>query len=242
MSSPPEMNPENLAEILTEITLVYESLEVTKFLGVAAATILIYDIISMLDQEVNCLNGGIHTYPLHVWVIRNCSCIGISLFYVWGSIFVMWIVTATLMVRLWIIYGKGRWFLVGIIASFLVITVPTMIFHIVSLMSSHWIPNPAPNLISACLFTPNKFAFLPYITGLFYETLLFLLTVFKTWRLGRNRMFTPLMLRLLRDGSCYYIVVLVFGLFSGLGALNRKLAGAAIGSGSIAVGNHVVYV
>ncbi|CAE6387288.1 unnamed protein product [Rhizoctonia solani] len=158
-------------------------------------------------------------------------CIGISLFYVLGSIVVMWIVTAMLMVRIWVIYGKSRWFLFGILTSFLVITVPTIIIHVVSLMSSHWVPNPAPDLISACTFTPNKLAFLPYVTGILYETLLFILTVFKTWRLSRNRMFTPLMIRLLKDGSCYYIVVMLFGLFSCLGTLSPKLAGAAIGSG-----------
>ncbi|KAH7338719.1 hypothetical protein B0J17DRAFT_717164 [Rhizoctonia solani] len=123
----------------------------------------------------------------------------------------------------------------GILMSFFVITVPTIIVHVVSLMTSHWIPNPAPDVISACLFTSNKLAFLPYITGLLYETLLFLLTVFKTWRLSRSRMFTPLMTRLLRDGSCYYIVVFLFGLFSCLGALHPKLAGAAIGSGTLPV-------
>ncbi|KAJ1302540.1 hypothetical protein OPQ81_002857 [Rhizoctonia solani] len=102
-------------------------------------------------------------------------------------------------------------------------------------MRTQWIPNPAPDLISACLFTPNKLAFLPYITGLLYETLLFLLTVFKTWQLSRKQMSTPLMTRLLRDGSSYYVVVLLFGLFTCVGALNPMLAGAAIGSGLLAV-------
>ncbi|KEP54202.1 putative transmembrane protein, partial [Rhizoctonia solani 123E] len=122
MPGPLQANPEYLAQITAEITSIREWLDVTKYLGVAAATILIYDILSTLDEEINC--------------------IGISLFYVLGSIVVMWIVTAMLMVRIWVIYGKSRWFLFGILTSFLVITVPTIIIHVVSLMSSHWVHNP----------------------------------------------------------------------------------------------------
>ncbi|CAE6468812.1 unnamed protein product [Rhizoctonia solani] len=129
MSNPSELSPERLVEIAAEIKVIYESLDVTKHLSVAATTILIYDIISTIDDEINLV---------YVWIIAN----RISLFYVWGSIVVMWIVTATLIVRVWIIYGKGRWFLVGILASFLVITVPSIIIHEVSLMTAHWIPNP----------------------------------------------------------------------------------------------------
>ncbi|ELU40249.1 hypothetical protein AG1IA_05724 [Rhizoctonia solani AG-1 IA] len=124
----------------------------------------------------------------------------------------------------------SRWFLVGILASFLVITVPSIIIHEVSLMDC-----PAPDVITACLFTSNKLAFLPYITGLIYETLIFGLTVFKTWQLSRKQMSTPLMTRLLTDGSCYYLVVLFFGLFSCVGALIPEVAGAAIGSGALSV-------
>ncbi|CAE6471937.1 unnamed protein product [Rhizoctonia solani] len=262
MSGPPELNPEQLAEAIAEITFAYESLSVTKHLSVAATTILIYEILSTLEVEIkyfwksNWTFARVAFHLNRLWIILLMGaymptlfiyglsetllvsvavCIGISLFYVWGTIIVMWIVTATLMVRVWIIYGKGRWFLVGLLASFFVITVPTIIAHIVSLMSVHWIPNPAPDYISACLFSPNRLAFLPYITGLIYETLLFLLTLFKTWRLSQNRMIAPLMTRLLKDGSCYYLVVLLFGLFSCVGALNSKLAGAAIGSGSLSV-------
>ncbi|KAH7338718.1 hypothetical protein B0J17DRAFT_717163 [Rhizoctonia solani] len=49
---PPEMAPEQLGQLVDEITSIYESLDVTKALGIAAATILIYDIVSTLDTEI----------------------------------------------------------------------------------------------------------------------------------------------------------------------------------------------
>ncbi|CAE6338891.1 unnamed protein product [Rhizoctonia solani] len=52
MSSPSELSPERLAEMAAEITFIYESLDVTKHLSIAATTILIYDIISTLDSEI----------------------------------------------------------------------------------------------------------------------------------------------------------------------------------------------
>ncbi|CUA68258.1 hypothetical protein RSOLAG22IIIB_07788 [Rhizoctonia solani] len=241
MSGPPELNPEQLAEAIAEITFAYESLSVTKHLSVAATTILIYEILSTLEVEIkyfwksNWTFARVAFHLNRLWIILLMGAYMPTLFIYGLSETADPLLTATLMVRVWIIYGKGRWFLVGLLASFFVITVPTIIAHIVSLMSVHWIPNPAPDYISACLFSPNRLAFLPYITGLIYETLLFLLTLFKTWRLSQNRMIAPLMTRLLKDGSCYYLVVLLFGLFSCVGALNSKLAGAAIGSGSLSV-------
>ncbi|CAE6450264.1 unnamed protein product [Rhizoctonia solani] len=52
MPDPPEIAPEQLAELIADITSKYESLDVTKALGIAAATILLYDIVSTLDTEI----------------------------------------------------------------------------------------------------------------------------------------------------------------------------------------------
>ncbi|CAE6415191.1 unnamed protein product [Rhizoctonia solani] len=244
MSGPPELTPEQLAEAIAEITFTYESLSVTKHLSVAATTILIYEILSTLEVEIkyfwtsNWTFARVAFHLNRLWIILLMGAYMPTLF-IYGLSQKLLVAVVVYVDGSCLDYLRERPMVPGrAFGEFLCDNGPDddCTYSITFVGSLDTQPSPvAPEYISACLFTPNRFAFLPYITGLAYETLLFLLTVFKTWRLSQNRMIAPLMTRLLKDGSCYYLVVLMFGLFSCVGALNPKLAGAAIGSGSLSV-------
>ncbi|QRW09002.1 F-box-like domain protein [Ceratobasidium sp. AG-Ba] len=249
MASP---GPGDIAQYVEEVIHIYRVMQGTKYLSVIASTILLVDMITTLPSEIVYIWGsswtfvrimfhinrafslvllGVYVPTLFMYRLTEESHDRLSLFYTYGTIFVMCIITSVLIVRIWLIYGKKTWFLLVLIASALGVTVPTLVLFQISLMKSQWIPNPAPDVITACLFTPNPIAFLPYITGLLYETLIFSLTVYKTWKLNRQSMTTPLIIRLFTDGSSYYVVVVLSGIFTCLGALHPLISGAAIGSG-----------
>ncbi|KAG9099197.1 hypothetical protein FRC07_010552, partial [Ceratobasidium sp. 392] len=65
------------------------------------------------------------------------------------------------------------------------------------------LPNRAPGLITGCRFKPLIYFNMSYITSFIFETTVFGMTVYKTWKISR----TPLMTRLARDGSYYYFFV-----------------------------------
>ncbi|KAB5591964.1 hypothetical protein CTheo_4596 [Ceratobasidium theobromae] len=93
------------------------------------------------------------------------------------------------------------------------------------------VSNPAPDFITGCIFTSDPLAFIPYIAPFVYETALFLMTVYKTWKISRNQVSTPIATRLMRDGSNYYFVVIGTLVFVGLGSLSPQLSPAVNGSG-----------
>ncbi|GAB1524244.1 hypothetical protein RhiTH_007397 [Rhizoctonia solani] len=61
--------------------------------------------------------------------------------------------------------------------------------------------------------------------------MLFGMTVYKTWRLSQGQMATPIVTRLMRDGSNYYFVIIGTLIFVGLGSLFPSLSPAVNGSG-----------
>ncbi|KAG8737615.1 hypothetical protein FRC12_017077, partial [Ceratobasidium sp. 428] len=83
-----------------------------------------------------------------------------------------------------------------------------------------------------CIFRNNPLAILPYIAPFLYETALFLMTVYKTWKISHGQpLETPLVTRLMRDGSQYYFVVIGTLIFIGLGSLVPAIRPAVNGSG-----------
>ncbi|KAF8598374.1 hypothetical protein BDV93DRAFT_561416 [Ceratobasidium sp. AG-I] len=183
--------PEQIAEY-EDVLEQLRSIENTKYLAIAAYTILIYDILCTLDIEVQ-----------NIWASK------------WSFVRVVFHIN-----RVWAV-------------TILSVYIPTLFMYNLSEQKQQIIPNPAPDLITACHFTANALAFLPYIASIVYETVIFSLTIYRTWRLSREYMATPLITRLLRDGSCYYFVVLGVMLFTSLGCLNPQIASPAIGSGYV---------
>ncbi|KAG8702284.1 hypothetical protein FRC11_011578, partial [Ceratobasidium sp. 423] len=178
-------------------------------------------------------------------------CIIVSLFYIYGSVIAMLIVSSVLIVRIWIIYDRRRVsaalnlakndelnFALSInavastvCAGCLVVSVPSLVLLQVQAQRKNLVPNPAPDFVTGCIFKPNPLAFIPYIAPFIYETMLFGMTVYKTWKISRGHMATPIITRLMRDGSNYYFVIIGTLIFVALGSLSPALSPAVNGSG-----------
>ncbi|KAG8692934.1 hypothetical protein FRC09_010857 [Ceratobasidium sp. 395] len=110
-------------------------------------------------------------------------------------------------------------------------------------MRKNLVPNPAPDYITGCIFRNNPLAILPYIAPFLYETALFLMTVYKTWKISHGQpLETPLVTRLMRDGSQYYFVVIGTLIFIGLGSLVPAIRPAVNGSGRLILSTRSFYV
>ncbi|QRW08985.1 hypothetical protein RhiLY_07984 [Ceratobasidium sp. AG-Ba] len=62
----------------------------------------------------------------------------------------------------------------------------------------------SPELISGCTIKTSPLGAGAYVGPFVYETSIFLLTVYRTWTTIK----TPLMQRLMHDGSRYYVFVI----------------------------------
>ncbi|CAE7128542.1 unnamed protein product [Rhizoctonia solani] len=149
----------------------------------------------------------------------------------------MLIVSSVLIVRIWVIYDRRRvlvvllWVLIVVCAGCLAVSAPSLVFLQVQAQRKNLVPNPAPDFVTGCIFKSNPLAVIPYIAPFIYETVLFGMTVYKTWELCRGHLATPILTRLMRDGSNYYFVVIGTLVFVGLGSLSPTLSPAVNGSG-----------
>ncbi|CAE6489713.1 unnamed protein product [Rhizoctonia solani] len=159
------------------------------------------------------------------------TCIIISLFYIYGSVVAMLIVSSVLIVRIWVIYDRKLWVLIVVCMGCLVVSIPSLVLLQVQAQRKNLVSNPAPDFITGCIFKSNPLSVIPYIAPFIYETMLFGMTVYKTWKLSQGHMATPIVARLMRDGSNYYFVVIGTLIFVGLGSLSPTLSPAVNGSG-----------
>lgn len=253
MSGSAPYTPEQMADYEAAIEM-FRAIEGTKYLAIAASTILVYDILCTIDSEIKYIWASkwsfgraifhinrvwavvvlsVYVPTLFMYNLSERTCIVVSAFYIYGSICSMGIITSILVVRVWLIFGKGWWFLAGLLGGCAAIMIPALVLIQISFSEQRIIPNPAPDLITACHFTSSSLTFVPYVASIGYETVIFSLTVYKTWRLSKEHVSTPLMTRLFRDGSCYYFVVLAAMAFTCFGSFNSRIASAAIGSGDL---------
>ncbi|KAG8685619.1 hypothetical protein FRC08_013016, partial [Ceratobasidium sp. 394] len=88
-------------------------------------------------------------------------------------------------------------------------------------------PNPAPDIISGCRFVATRFSAIPYVAPFLFDTILFFMMVYKVYRNSP----TPLMARLMQDGTIYYAIVMGTFLFVGFSTLAPGTNTAINGSG-----------
>ncbi|KDN40863.1 hypothetical protein RSAG8_07881, partial [Rhizoctonia solani AG-8 WAC10335] len=143
----------------------------------------------------------------------------------------MLIVSSVLIVRIWVIYDRRLWVLIVVCMGCLAVSTPSLVLLQVQAQRKNLVPNPAPDFVTGCIFKSNPLAFIPYIAPFIYETILFSMTVYKTWRLSRGHVATPIITRLMQDFSNYYFVVIGTLIFVGLGSLSPTLSPAVNGSG-----------
>ncbi|KAG8739808.1 hypothetical protein FRC10_005153 [Ceratobasidium sp. 414] len=89
----------------------------------------------------------------------------------------------------------------------------------------------SPGISSATLVCSYSYAWIPYLFSLAYESVIFALTLWKTWKLSQEFGAMGLANRLLIDGSLYYAFVLVVLLFCCVGSTFESFRRAAVTSG-----------
>ncbi|CAE6419970.1 unnamed protein product [Rhizoctonia solani] len=175
-------------------------------------------------------------------------CVSILLFYIYGTMVAMLIASSASVTRIWAIYERRQVtnicysvkslvvlrlnLALSPIASLLCILaagicVPSMVTLQWQARQCKLVPNPAPDLISGCRFNSTPLAILPYIAPFLYDTTLFIMTVHRVWKTSN----TPLMARLLSDGSQYYVIVMGTFLLVGFSSLVPPIRDGINGSG-----------
>ncbi|KAG8760358.1 hypothetical protein FRC12_009579 [Ceratobasidium sp. 428] len=107
------------------------------------------------------------------------------------------------------------------------VSIPTLVLLQLRARKSKFVKNPAPRLVSGCTLKTSPLGAGAYVGPFIYETGIFLLTVYKTWKISP----TPLMQRLMRDGSKYYLMVIVTLLLIGASSFSPNMRRAMTGSG-----------
>lgn len=237
-----------------DVRKVYLNILGAKYLSIVSCTILVYDILNTLPTEIRFvwksrwsfgrvafhLNRlwapivlAVYVPTLFMYRLSNTTCLAVSLFYIYGSVVAMLIVTSVLVVRIWVIYDRKKWVLASVCFGCFVVSVPSLVFLQSQAQAKNLVTNPAPDYVTGCIFdNSNTLTYIPYIAPFLYETMLFGMTVYKTWKIARTQiMATPILVRLRRDGSTYYFVVIGTIIFVGVGSFVPFLGAAVNGSG-----------
>ncbi|KAG8723462.1 hypothetical protein FRC09_003219 [Ceratobasidium sp. 395] len=169
----------------------------TQRLGLAAFTFLLYDIVLTLPAEMKYIWGARWTFARIAFHSNRV----LGLFGTLMLVVARTIVAGVLIMRVWAMYDAKPWLLKTLWFLYFVLIIPSLVLLFIRLTSNENIlPNLAPELITGCRFKPLIYFNLSYMTSFIFETTVFGMTVYKTWKMTR----TPLMKRLARDGSYYY--------------------------------------
>ncbi|KAG9125921.1 hypothetical protein FRC07_005598 [Ceratobasidium sp. 392] len=184
-----------------------------KRLGLASFTFLIYDLVLTLPAEMEHIWGTRWTFARVVFHANR-------LLGVFGTTMLVFLSFTTelsdqtykplragvLIMRVWAMYGARPWLLRILWFMYFLLIVPCLVLISIRISSDQNIlPNIAPGIITGCRFRPLIYFNLSYITSFVFETTVFGMTVYKIWKMSR----TPLMKRLTRDGSYYYLFIFV---------------------------------
>lgn len=231
---------------------LYVANEAVKYLALAACVFMACETIAALPAEIKYVwksrwsFGRVMFHANRIWgplmlacyvpteFMYNLSdeeCLAAWLFYVYGSIVAQIIVASVLIARIWAIYEMKPWVLVSVCLGCLIVSSPSVIILQLQARQANLLKNPAPDIISGCPTKLNPLAFVPYLPPFVCETALFLMTVYKPWKLSRGQMSTPLMTKLIQNGTQYYVVVLGALLFIIIGSLFPQTNHAVNGSG-----------
>ncbi|KAH7334998.1 hypothetical protein B0J17DRAFT_708540 [Rhizoctonia solani] len=225
-----------------------------RYLAVSGIALLVYDWLTNLDKEIEyawsrkwtlarvvyhlnrvlsilfigaVLIPNILFAPAHFAPLR---CKNVVLSYGYGVIAMVTIVCITSIIRCWALYGQ-RWVLC-VLAPGLAMTAAHSTFRLTRIIRKATImPNTLPELFQGCLISIPNDMWLAYISGVFFELVVFCMIMWRIWYLGRGLGLTPLMEQLLKDGASFFAINLALILFSCVGSAYPSTIIVANGSG-----------
>ncbi|KAH7341258.1 hypothetical protein B0J17DRAFT_254413 [Rhizoctonia solani] len=213
-------------------------MQATRYLALASLSFLLYDIVSTIALESKYVwsapwNFGraafhfnrffapilqtVHIVSLFRFRPSPEFCVITSGIYVWGTCVIVVGVMSVLVARVWLLYFRKPWILIALLTIGVLVSLPPIL--VISVAFKHEVHinhNPAPDIIPGCLFAGlSKWSWVPYLGSTLYEILLFVLTVYKVYTVEYE---LPIINRLYRDGSYYFVVVLVANIFTMVGS------------------------
>ncbi|KAI8980564.1 hypothetical protein BD414DRAFT_492584 [Trametes punicea] len=241
MAALPQVPQDELVELLTSL----EGLERTRYLSIATACCVAYDMLLTFDQEIEYfwqsgpwtisrvlffLNRYVPPITLTICLVglfapnltvKFCTGLIHSVFFL--SIVGLVIVQAIIVLRICYVYSKSfvaRAFIVGCFVSTTVITLLLygMIWHDIDP-----VPMPYPGLkIDGCTAPPSGQVWKLFIPNLVLHTVLYLATTLPPLMMRRIGRTSHLLDRLARDGGILYFNVFAVAMFSAIGSIDRS--------------------
>ncbi|KAG9089149.1 hypothetical protein FRC06_001691 [Ceratobasidium sp. 370] len=135
------------------------------------------------------------------------------------------------MARCWVLFGRGQYVLVLLIAGFLASLAASVSVLTLQVPHSTYLSNPLPGIFVGCFVLPTSNAWLPFIFSFIFETIILIATAWRTRTLMSEFGPMPLVDQLYKDGSIFYAAILLVILFTCIGATIPSVELAAVGSG-----------
>ncbi|CAE6443866.1 unnamed protein product [Rhizoctonia solani] len=236
---------------LEEVENLVIGMQNTRYLALASLSFLLYDIVSTIGLESKYVwsapwNFGRVAFHFNrflapiIQIVQIVSlfrfhpsprfCVITSGIYAWGTCIIVVGVMSVLVARVWLLYFRKLWVLVVLLILGVLVSLPPILVILVAFKQDvHANQNPAPDIIPGCLFSGfSKWSWIPYLGSTLYETVLFTLTIYKVYTVEYE---LPIINRLYRDGTYYFVIVLAANIFTMAGSKSPLISGCATGSG-----------
>ncbi|KAB5591729.1 transmembrane protein [Ceratobasidium theobromae] len=220
---------------LEEMENLVIGMQITRYLALASLTILMYDIVSTMSMESKYVWPSPWNFGRIIFHFNRFFAPALQILHLVCKLKFRVSDPRRRLNTLAALFRQNPtsqlpWVLVALLATGLGLSLPPLFFVMFGFKQDvHMRANPAPDVIPGCLFGGlAKWVWIPYVGSTLYETLLFGLTVYRVYMAEYE---LPIINRLYRDGTYYYVIVLAANLFTMIGTKFPLLSGCATGSG-----------
>ncbi|KAH7335013.1 hypothetical protein B0J17DRAFT_720535 [Rhizoctonia solani] len=123
----------------------------------------------------------------------------------------------------------------------LIVSIGHATFRVTMIVSkAHIMSNKYPELFQGCLISIPNDMWLVYVSGVFFELVVFCILVWRIWYLGHRLGLTSLMKELLKNDTSFFAINLALILFSCVGSAHSSIVIVADGSGVLTALSSVI--
>ncbi|KDN47288.1 hypothetical protein RSAG8_03767, partial [Rhizoctonia solani AG-8 WAC10335] len=140
-----------------------------------------------------------------------------------------WLVVVVL--RCWALYDRKPWVLKFLVSFLILMTGPCIFVLKRQADANQYLINTLPEILPGCIVVYTPYAWVPYTFALVFESLVFSMMLYKTYIITQKYGNTPLIRRLLIDGTLYYVVAIIAVIFCLWAATTNYLRTPVISSG-----------
>ncbi|CAE7224063.1 unnamed protein product [Rhizoctonia solani] len=187
------------------------------------------DIIAQARSESRVVLFVSFTYPNF-----DHSCKSVVLAYSFISILTSFNIAVVIILRCWALYDRKPWILRFLGALLMLAIIPCGFILKRQADANIYPVNTMPELVPGCIIIYTEDAWIPYVFALIFESIVFSMMVYKTYSVTREYGGTPLIRRLLIDGTQYYAGAIIAVIFCLCAATVNLLRAPVISSGLLA--------